>query len=72
MLRRARLGVIVTFAAHGLLFASWAAHVPHVKDRLGIDDAQLGVALLGTPVGSVAAVTLAGWLLPRTGSRTWS
>ena len=62
-------GVAAVFFAHGLLFASWVAHIPHVKAHLGIDLGLLGVALLGAPIGSILAMTAAGWLVPRLGSR---
>jgi len=59
----------VVFVVHGLLFASWTAHIPHVKQSLGLTDGTLGFVLLGAPVGSVAAMCLAAMLLPRFGSR---
>ena len=65
----ARLAVTVTFLVQALLFASWIAHIPEVKARLGLDDGTLGLALLGAPVGSVLAMLATGWLLPRLGSR---
>src|SRR5471032_853198 len=52
-----------------MLFASWTAHIPHVKGTLGLSDGTLGVALLGAPVGSVTALVASSWLLPRLGSR---
>jgi hypothetical protein len=61
--------VTAVFVVHGLLFASWTAHIPHVKQSLGLSDGTLGFALLGAPVGSVAAMCLAAVLLPRFGSR---
>jgi hypothetical protein len=57
------------FFANGLLFASWTAHVPQVKARLGLSDAVLGLALLGAPAGSVAAMMASARLLPRLGSK---
>jgi MFS family permease len=57
------------FVVHGLLFASWTAHIPDVKAHLGLTDGTLGFALLGAPVGSVLAMIAASWLLPRIGSR---
>ena len=57
------------FVAHGLLFASWTAHIPHVMRHLGLTDGTLGIALLGAPVGSVAAMLLASYLIPKLGSR---
>ncbi|MDT4906043.1 MAG: hypothetical protein QOF92_2844 [Pseudonocardiales bacterium] len=67
--RRAQLGVVAVFFVHGLLFASWTAHIPHIKAHLNIDNGTLGFALLGMPVGSVTATALAAYLIPRTGSR---
>ena len=56
------------FIAHALLFASWTAHIPQIRASLDLSDASLGTALLGAPIGSIAAMTIAGWLLPRIGS----
>jgi len=57
------------FFANGLPFASWAAHIPQVKARLGLTDGALGIALLGAPAGSVSAMLASARLLPRLGSR---
>ena len=67
--RLPRIAVTAVFVAHGLLFASWTAHIPHVMRHLGLTDGTLGFALLGAPVGSVAAMMLASYLIPRLGSR---
>src|SRR5213083_2984532 len=67
--RGAQIGVAAVFFAHGVLFSSWAAHIPHVKARLGVDNGTLGIALLGAPAGSVSAIVLAAYLVPRVGSR---
>jgi MFS family permease len=61
--------VVAVFFLHGLLFASWTAHIPQVKDHLGLSDGSLGLALLGAPLGSVVAMVVAGRLLPTLGSR---
>jgi MFS family permease len=66
---RARRAVTAVFFIHGLLFASWVAHIPHVKAQLHLGNGTLGLALLGAPVGSVLAMVLAARLLPRLGSR---
>jgi MFS family permease len=68
-MRWPRIAVTAVFVVHGLLFASWTAHIPDVKAHLGLTDGTLGFALLGAPVGSVLAMILASWLLPRVGSR---
>lgn len=59
-----------TFLLHGMLFASWTAHIPAVQERLGVGNGSLGTALLGAPVGSIVAMLGTGWLIPRHGSRT--
>jgi fucose permease len=64
-----RIAITVVFVVHGLLFASWTAHIPDVKQSLGLNDGALGLALVGAPVGSIAAMCLAAMLLPRFGSR---
>jgi MFS family permease len=67
-LRRAKVGVTAAFIAHAVVFSSWAAHIPHVKAELGLSDAALGTALFGAPVGSLVAMVLSHWALPRWGS----
>ncbi len=64
-----RIAVTAVFVVHGLLFASWTAHIPDVKAHLGLTGGTLGFALLGAPVGSVTAMIALSWVLPRTGSR---
>jgi MFS family permease len=60
---------VAAFVSHGLLFASWTAHIPQIKDHLGLSDGALGLALLGAPVGSVAAMMVVARILPRLGSK---
>jgi MFS family permease len=67
-LLRAKVTVTAVFIAHGLVFSSWAAHIPHVKAALGLSDSALGTALFGAPLGSLAATLLSHWALPRWGS----
>ena len=66
---RARVAVTVAFTAHGLVAAAWVARIPQIKEHLGLGEGAMGVALLGAPVGVVAAVQLAGRTVARWGSR---
>lgn len=66
----ARNAVVAVFFAQGFLFASWTAHIPHVKAHLNLGNGSLGLVLLGAPVGSILAMFLASRLLQRLGSRT--
>jgi len=59
----------VVFFVNGVLFASWTAHIPHVKEYLRLSDGRLGFALLGAPVGSVLLTLVVARLLPRFGSK---
>ncbi|MGP4027794.1 MFS transporter [Actinomadura sp. 3N407] len=68
-LGRARVAVTVAFAAHGLLAAAWVVRIPQIKEHLGLSEGSMGVALLGAPIGVVAAVRFAGRIVARWGSR---
>jgi fucose permease len=64
-----RVAVIAVFFVQGFLFASWTAHIPQLKQHLGLSDGRLGLVLLGAPIGSVLALVVAARILPRMGSR---
>ncbi|MGK3962810.1 MFS transporter [Sorangium sp. So ce118] len=66
---RARRAVSVMFVANGIAFASWAARVPAVRERLALRDSVLGLALLGLACGAILAFRAAGPLIARFGSR---
>jgi MFS family permease len=61
--------VVAVFFVQGFIFASWTAHIPHIKDHLHLGDGSLGIALLGAPIGSMLAMLAVSRLLPRFGSR---
>ncbi|MCH7412720.1 MFS transporter [Belliella sp. R4-6] len=65
--RRAALGSLFFLA--GLCFASWASRIPDVQSKFDLSESQLGTLLLGLPIGSLAALPLAGWAVHRFGSR---
>lgn len=61
------------FAAFGLLFGSWAAMIPYVKNKFDLDDAQLGLLLLCLPAGITITNPLTVGVLNRLGAArtTW-
>jgi MFS family permease len=67
--RRARVGVSIVFALCGAAFATWAARVPAVQQRLGLGAGELAIGLFGLAAGSVAALLAAGPLITTIGSR---
>ena len=64
-----RLAVGTFFFLQGLVFASWAARIPDVKQALGLNEAQLAGVLFAIPVGQMSAMALSGYLVSRFGSR---
>ena len=66
---RARIAVTTIFVLNGVLFGSWAARIPAIKERLGVGEAGLGLVLSGIAIGALFAMPLAGWWSARVGSR---
>ena len=67
--RAARLAVLILFFVNGTVLSSWVPHIPLVKERLGLSEGVLGLALLGMAVGAIAAMPLAGVFIARLGSQ---
>ena len=41
------------FAINSIMFGSWITRLPDIQHRIQISDGELGLALLGLPIGSV-------------------
>jgi MFS family permease len=67
--RLARGAVAAVFFLNGVLFGSWAARIPAIRDRLDLSHGELGIALAFLPLGAIVAMPLAGALAARVGSR---
>ncbi|MDQ3469792.1 MAG: MFS transporter [Actinomycetota bacterium] len=65
----ARNAIAAVFFVNGATFSSWLPRLPELQERLGISDAALGVTLVGSGVGGLAASAWSGWLVDRRGSR---
>lgn len=65
----ARLAVAAIFFVNGALFGNWVARIPAVKEKLGLSEGLLGLALLAIAVGALVAMPVAGVLISRLGSR---
>ena len=70
--RAAQRAIRLVFLANGTIFAAWAPLVPLVRERLGLAEAALGLALLALGAGGILAMPLAGGLVARHGSRAVS
>lgn len=55
------------FATCSIIFGSWIARLPDIKHVLHLSDGQLGLALLGIPIGVLLINPFAGWLIERGG-----
>ncbi len=58
---------IAAFAAMGILWGTFAAALPDLKDMLGVDEAGMGLLLFTTPLAAVAAMLFAPVLGTRLG-----
>ena len=66
---KARLATQLVFLVCGLGMASWGPMVPYAKDRLALNDANLGLLLLLLGAGAMLMMPTSGWLVNRFGSR---
>ena len=64
-LRSARRGVAIVFFVYGAVLATWVSRIPLIKQELGLDTAQLSLALLGSPVGLILAMQAVAALVER-------
>ncbi|QJE00418.1 MFS transporter [Massilia forsythiae] len=65
----ARWAISLIFMVNGIGIGLWAAHVPVVQARAGIDTGTLGLLLLTIAGGAISAMPLSGWLSGRWGTR---
>lgn len=64
---RARWALMSLFALLGIMMSSWLSRLPSIRDRLEINESQIGIVLLVGAAGSLAMVTVAGPLVTRFG-----
>jgi predicted MFS family arabinose efflux permease len=65
-----RVRVLGGFAAFGICWGTWGAVLPAVQARAGVDDGQLGTALLLIGAGALVSMRITGTILDRTGTLT--
>jgi MFS family permease len=69
-IQAARWAVLAMFFANGALLANWLSRIPQIQANLGMSEGDLGLALMGAAVGVLTALSIAGGLIARFGSRT--
>lgn len=68
-LSRARAAVGFVFFVNGAVVATWASRIPAIQVKLALGTGNLGIALLSMAFGALAAMSFAGALSARFGSR---
>ena len=67
---RARLAASLLFLVDGIGFGTWAALIPSIKQKFGLDESGLSIVLLAIVVGALISMSLVGRAISRKGSRT--
>lgn len=65
---RARWVISAIFLANGMGYGLWAAHMPVLRDALGLGEAALSLILMLVAVGALLGMPVAGWLGGRIGT----
>jgi len=66
---RWRNAVFAIFLASGVSIATWASRVPDIKRALDVDNAQIGLLLLGMGIASIVGISTGPAVMARTGAR---
>ncbi|MBS1672520.1 MAG: MFS transporter [Actinobacteria bacterium] len=66
---RWRIAIFAIFLASGLSIATWASRVPDIKLTLHLDNAQMGLMLLGMGIASIIGISTSPAVMARTGAR---
>ncbi|MEV0388844.1 MFS transporter [Nonomuraea sp. NPDC050643] len=67
-MRRERTAVYLLFFLTGAAIGTWTARIPAIKERLGLGEGELSLALLAIALGAMAGMTAVGRLVDRHGS----
>jgi fucose permease len=57
------------FFLSGVLTATWSSRIPEIQAKLGLNNAALGTVLFAIPVGLLAGLSVAGWLVTTVGAK---
>ena len=63
----------VAFIIMSMVFGSWITRIPDIKAQTGLSEGELGIALLGMPIGGILMMLFVGSLIHRFGAGkvTW-
>lgn len=65
------IGLLFTF--NSFVFGHWVTRIPDIKQALNLSEGDLGIALLGGPIGAISMLPFVGWFISRLGlgKATW-
>ena len=66
---KSQLAALTAFFTSGALMATWVARIPLIQSKLNLNEAGLGLVLLGMSVGELTSLSLSGGLIARYSSR---
>ena len=67
-LKNSRFAVLTAFFINGALMATWVSRIPTIQTKLSLNEGALGFVLLGSSVGVMVSLSMAGGLVARFGS----
>jgi len=56
------------FSVNSIFFGSWITRLPDIQDRINIGEGELGLALLGLPLGSVSVMPFINYFIQKYGA----
>ncbi|MFF8769368.1 hypothetical protein [Kitasatospora sp. NPDC015120] len=59
--------MLLGFAVFGVFWGAWGALIPEVQRRAGVDDGELGIAVLMIGLGALCSMRPAGAAVDRSG-----
>ena len=64
-----KIAIPFLFLLLGVVFSTWAARIPAIRDQLQLDAATLALVLLCGGIGAVGSFPLAAWITGHYGAR---
>jgi len=68
--RSATWAIFGVFFFESSVIGQWIPRIPDIKDNLGLSDAELGLALLSMPLGTLIGFSIAGRIIQNIGLRS--
>ncbi len=67
--RKAMVAIRLVFAMESMSLGAWLPRIPDIRNALGLNDAELGIALVGAPAGTLIGFLVAARIASTLGLR---